>query len=51
MVSAERYEAIDGNMFRFGLAAAGEHAKLGRRSTAAVRSGSRAEDSPPMDAY
>jgi hypothetical protein len=51
MVSAGRYEAIYGNMHRFGLAAAGDHARLGKQSTAAVRAGTRQQDVPPIDGY
>lgn len=51
LVASGRYEAIYGNMFRFGLAAAGEHIKLGKQSTAALRSGEKREDSAPVDGY
>lgn len=51
LVPAGRYEAIYGNMQRFGLAAAGEHVKLGRHSTAALRSGEKQADNAPVDGY
>ena len=45
------YEAIYGNMHRFGLGGAGDHHKLGVDSTAANRSGTRADDKAPVEAY
>ena len=45
------FEAIYGNMHRFGIAAAGAHEKLGRGSTAALRSKRREKDKAPVDAY
>lgn len=51
LVSAGRYEAVYANMHRFGLAAAGEHTKLGKQSTAALRSGTRQTDEPPVEGY
>ena len=50
-VKAGEYEAIYGNMHRFGLARAGQHCRLGRTSTAAIRSGTRADDSAPVEGY
>src|SRR3954463_2329343 len=50
-VGAGEYEAIYGNMPRVGLAAAGEHAPLGSTSTAARRTGARAEDEAPVAGY
>ncbi len=50
-VRAGEYEAIYGNMHRFGLGMAGEHSKIGTTSTAALRSGSKTEDTAPVDAY
>ena len=51
MVPAGRFEAVYGNMPRFGLAAAGEHLRLGKASTAALRSGARPVDEPPVEGY
>ena len=51
VVREGQYEAIYGNMHRFGLAAAAEHGKLSKKSTAALRSGAKAEDTAPIDAY
>lgn len=50
-VQAGDYEAIYGNMPRMGLAAAGEHGKIGRKSTAAIRSGQSQDDVAPVEAY
>lgn len=50
-VRAGEYEAIYGNMGRFGLAGAGEHHRLGRSSTASRRTGKRADDVAPVEAY
>ena len=50
-VRAGEYEAIYGNMPRFGMGLAGEHAKLGKASTAALRSGSREQDVAPVESY
>lgn len=47
-VRAGEYEAIYGNMPRVGLARAGDHRPLGSTSTAALRSGVRAEDRAPV---
>jgi len=51
MVRNGEYEAIYGNMHRFGLAGAGSHDKLETSSTAALRSKRKAEDTAPIDAY
>ena len=51
LVRDGEYEAIYGNMHRFGLAAAAEHGKLSKKSTAALRSGAKEEDTAPIDAY
>jgi hypothetical protein len=45
------YESIYGNMPRMGLAAVGEHTPLGSTSTAALRSGARADDQAPVPGY
>jgi hypothetical protein len=50
-VHAGDYEAIYGNMPRVGLGRAGEHGPLGSTSTAALRSGVRAEDAAPVPGY
>ena len=50
-VRAGEYEAIYGNMHRFGMGRAGEHFKLGVSSTAAVRAGDRQVDEAPVEAY
>src|SRR5215475_9676391 len=50
-VRAGEYETIYGNMPRVGLARVGEHAALGSTSTAALRSGARAEDQAPITGY
>lgn len=50
-VRADEYEAIYGSMPRVGLAKAGEHTPLGTASTAATRSGTRADDRAPVEAY
>ena len=50
-VSDGHYEAIYGNMPRTGLAAVGEHSPLGSTSTAAQRTGVRAEDEAPVTGY
>lgn len=50
-VRAGEYEAIYGNMPRFGLALAGRHRPLSRSSTSARRIGSRSEDRAPVEAY
>ena len=50
-VRAGEYEAIYGNMPRVGLGAFGEHRALGSTSTAALRSGTRAEDRAPVAGY
>ena len=50
-VRAGEYETIYGNMPRTGLAAVGEHRPLGATSTAALRSGARAEDEAPLPGY
>jgi Monooxygenase af470-like len=42
---------IYGNMPRIGLARVGEHQTLGSTSTAALRSGTRAEDEAPVTGY
>ena len=51
LVRAGEFEAIYGNMHRFGLAGAGTHEKLTPGSTAALRSRQRAEDQAPIDGY
>ena len=50
-VRAGEYETIYGNMPRVGLARVGDHEALGSTSTAAVRSGARAEDQAPVTGY
>jgi hypothetical protein len=50
-VRAGEYETNYGNMPRIGLAQVGEHALLGSTSTAATRSGARAEDEAPVPGY
>src|SRR4051795_3338061 len=50
-VRAGEYEAIYGNMPRVGLGAVGAHRPLGSASTAALRSGTRAEDRAPVAGY
>ena len=45
------YEGFYGNMPRFGLADAGQHTRLGLKSTAALRSGTRQGDLAPVEAY
>ena len=50
-VRAGEYEAIYGNMPRVGLARVGAHQPLGSTSTAALRSGERAEDEAPVTGY
>ncbi len=50
-VRAGEYESIYGNMHRFGLGLAGEHVKLGKASTAAIRSGDKQVDEAPVKAY
>jgi hypothetical protein len=50
-VRAGEYETIYGNMPRIGLAKVGEHRPLGSTSTAALRSGVRAEDEAPVAGY
>lgn len=51
LVPAGAFEAIYGNMPAMGLAVAGTHARAGRHTTAAVRSGTRDHDQAPVDAY
>jgi hypothetical protein len=51
MVRAGEYEAIYGNMHRFGLGVAGEHGRLGKGSTAPLRGGRRKQDVAPVEAY
>ena len=50
-VRAGEYEAIYGNMHKFGLGVAGDHSKLGVTSTAARRTGAREDDVAPVEAY
>jgi hypothetical protein len=50
-VRAGEYETIYGNMPRVGLARVGTHEPLGSTSTAALRSGDRAEDQAPVTGY
>lgn len=50
-VRAGEYESIYGNMPQFGLGVAGAHSKLGKASTAAIRSGSKQADEAPVEAY
>ena len=50
-VRAGEYETIYGNMPRVGLASVADHQPLGSTSTAALRSGSRAEDQAPLPGY
>jgi hypothetical protein len=50
-VRAGEYETIYGNMPRIGLARVGDHEALGSTSTAAIRSGARAEDEAPVTGY
>jgi hypothetical protein len=50
-VRAGEYETIYGNMPRVGLARVGDHEALGSTSTAAIRSGARAEDEAPITGY
>lgn len=50
-VRAGEYEAVYGNMPRFGLAGAGAHRRLSRESTAARRIGLRPDDRAPVEAY
>jgi hypothetical protein len=50
-VRAGEYESIYGNMPRIGLARCGAHQPLGSTSTAAIRSGARAEDQAPVQGY
>ena len=50
-VRAGEYETIYGNMPRVGLAQVGDHEALGSTSTAAIRSGARAEDEAPITGY
>ncbi len=47
-VRAGEYETIYGNMPRIGLGRFGDHRALGSTSTAAVRSGIRADDKAPV---
>lgn len=51
LVKEGQFEAIYGNMTRFGLAVAGQHTKITPASTAALRSGRKKEDQAPIDAY
>ncbi|MEX1279332.1 MAG: DUF4188 domain-containing protein [Acidimicrobiia bacterium] len=51
LVSAGSFEAIYGNMPRMGLAAAGDHVRAGRHSTAARRTGRSTTDQAPVEAY
>ncbi len=50
-VAAGEYEAIYGNMPRFGLAGAGCHRPLSKASTSAHRIGARPRDRAPVEAY
>jgi hypothetical protein len=50
-VRAGEYETIYGNMPRVGLARVGDHEALGSTSTAALRTGARAEDQAPVTGY
>ncbi len=50
-VRAGEYETIYGNMPRIGLARVGDHAPLGSTSTAATRTGVRADDEAPVAGY
>ena len=50
-VRAGEYETIYGNTPRIGLARVGVHAPLGSTSTAATRSGARADDEAPVPGY
>lgn len=51
LVREGEYEAMYGNMPRFGLAVAGSHHPLSRESTAARRIGRRPDDLAPVEAY
>lgn len=51
LVRAGEYEAMYGNMPRFGLAVAGTHGRLDRGSTASRRLGRRPADRAPVEAY
>lgn len=51
LVRAGEFEAVYGNMPRFGLAAAGRHVPAGGSSTAARRSGRRPTDTAPVPGY
>lgn len=51
LVKAGEYEAIYGNMHRFGLGGAGTHEVLGKGSTAALRSQRKLEDQAPIEGY
>ena len=51
-ITAGSYEAIYGNMPRFGLAAAGRHVRLGKGSqSAAARIGQTDDDQPAIEPY
>ncbi len=50
-VRTGEYETIYGNMPRVGLARVGDHEALGSTSTAALRTGARAEDQAPVTGY